>query len=159
VAYVVALDGLPNTTELRGFLRQQLPEYMLPSLFVGLEQLPLTPNGKVDRKALPAPEGRPDLEATYVAPRNDAEIALAEIWREVLRVDRVGVHDNFFELGGDSISSIRVVSRIRQAFETELPLRAVFVAPTIAELAEQVEMMAIEAILGARGTDDSRVEA
>jgi acyl-coenzyme A synthetase/AMP-(fatty) acid ligase/acyl carrier protein len=155
LAYLVPTDGLvPSTAELRAFLRERLPEYMLPAVFMELAALPLTPNGKVDRKALPAPEGRPELEAVYVAPRDEAEAMLADIWAEVLRLDKVGIHDNFFELGGDSISSIRVISRVRQAFEAEIPIRALFEAPTIAQLAEQVELSAIDAILAARGASE-----
>src|SRR5207237_8860941 len=111
---------------------------MLPAAFVDLPALPLTSSGKVDRKALPAPEGRPDLETAYVAPRDVAEAALAEIWSAVLGLGQVGVHDNFFELGGDSISSMPAVSRIRQFFGAEVPVRALFLAPTIAQLAEHV---------------------
>ncbi len=136
VAYVVPEgETAPGVTELRHFLKEKLPDYMVPSAFVVLEALPLTPSGKVDRKALPAPEqARPDLESDFVAPRTDKEQVLAEIWAQVLGLDRVGVHDNFFELGGDSILSIQVVARANQA-GLQLTPRQIFEHPTIAELA------------------------
>jgi amino acid adenylation domain-containing protein/non-ribosomal peptide synthase protein (TIGR01720 family) len=117
VAYLVAASGVaePATADLRAFLTRTLPDYMVPSAFVALEALPLSPNGKLDRKALPAPDLNAAAAAGYVAPRTEAEAALAQIWAEVLGVERVGIEDNFFELGGDSILSIQVVSRARQA--------------------------------------------
>jgi amino acid adenylation domain-containing protein len=158
VAYVVAQPGARVESDvLRGRLRHQLPEYMLPAAFVELDALPLTSSGKVDQRALPTPDWQEE-RAAYEAPRDDTELALAEIWAEVLGLDQLGVHDNFFELGGDSISSIRVLSRIRQAFEAEIPVRTLFLAPTIAQLAEHVESIAIDAILAARGDNDLRVE-
>src|SRR5207249_2521877 len=117
------------------WLKQTLPDYMVPQAFVTLDELPLTPSGKVDRKALPAPDGAPELESAYVAPRTPVEETLARIWSEVLGVERVGVEDNFFELGGDSILSIRVISRLRTAFGAEISPRALFTNPTIAGLA------------------------
>jgi amino acid adenylation domain-containing protein len=137
VAYVV---GAVEADALRAHLRQSLPEYMVPAAFVGLEALPLTPNGKLDVRALPAPE-LASAEDRYVAPRTPAEEVLAEIWAEVLRLERVGVNDNFFELGGHSLLAIRVVSRVRAVFGVELPLRALFEGPTVAELAVRVEEM------------------
>ncbi|MGE3817684.1 MAG: amino acid adenylation domain-containing protein, partial [Nitrospiraceae bacterium] len=133
VGYLVAGEPVASP-ELREFLRSRLPEYMVPAAYVVLDKLPLTPNGKVDRKALPAPEeGR--VESTgYEAPRTELEAALAAIWREVLGVERVGIHDNFFELGGDSILSIQVVSRVRQQGIALTP-RQLFQHQTIAELA------------------------
>jgi amino acid adenylation domain-containing protein/thioester reductase-like protein len=125
---------------LRTFLRGKLPEYMVPSAFVTLDGLPLSPNGKVDRKALPVPEGaRPELEEAYVAPATPVEQALAELWTEVLGLERVGTQDNFFELGGHSLLATQVISRVRKTLQVELPLRALFEAPTIAALAERVE--------------------
>ncbi|MCL5958373.1 MAG: amino acid adenylation domain-containing protein, partial [Chloroflexi bacterium] len=147
VAYLVPQNGAagkdsavekaaPSVDELRSFLRDTLPDYMIPSVFVVLEALPLTPNGKIDRQALPAPDGaRPELDHAFVAPRNPAEQALAGIWARLLGVDRVGVHDNFFALGGDSILSIQVVARAKQAGVHLMP-RHIFQHPTIAELAE-----------------------
>jgi acyl carrier protein len=135
VAYVV---GEASGAELRAFVRSKLPEYMVPSAFVALAALPLTANGKIDRRALPAPEGRPEQERAYVAPRTPVEEVLAGIWAEVLRLDRVGVQDNFFDLGGHSLLATQVVSRLREAFSVELPLRALFETPTIMDLAEAI---------------------
>jgi acyl carrier protein len=102
--------------------------------------LPLTPNGKVDRRALPTPEkARPDLESAFVAPRNPVEEKLAEIVAQLLRIESPGIHDNFFELGGHSLLATQLISRLRNAFQVELPLRSVFTSPTIAELAEAIE--------------------
>jgi amino acid adenylation domain-containing protein len=137
VAYVV---GAVETDALREHLRGSLPDYMVPGAFVRLESLPLTPNGKLDRKALPAPEYEADTER-YVAPRTPVEEVVAGIWAEVLRLERVGVHDNFFDLGGHSLLATRMASRIRAAFSVELPLRALFEGPTVAELAARVEEM------------------
>jgi len=119
---------------LRGYLGRRLPEAMVPSSFVVLESLPKTPSGKVDRRALPEPETLRDSVRAYVAPRTAEESALAGIWAELLRAERVGVHDNFFELGGDSILSIQVVSRARQA-GLQLAPRAIFDHQTVADLA------------------------
>jgi amino acid adenylation domain-containing protein/non-ribosomal peptide synthase protein (TIGR01720 family) len=135
VAYVVAHEEAPTTTELRSHLLETLPGYMVPSAFVALDALPLTPNGKLDRAALPAPEGRPELEGAYVAPRSPAEEILAGIWSDVLGLERVGVDDNFFELGGHSLIATQVVARVRAALGVELPLRRLFEAPTVAALA------------------------
>jgi acyl carrier protein len=137
VAYVA---GEVAADELREHLRGRLPEHMLPGAIVRLDELPLTANGKLDRKALPAPELGP-AEERYVAPRTPVEEVLAGIWAEVLRLERVGVHDNFFELGGHSLLATRVASRIREVFAIELPLRALFEGPTVAELAGGVEEM------------------
>jgi amino acid adenylation domain-containing protein/non-ribosomal peptide synthase protein (TIGR01720 family) len=119
---------------LRSFLSQRLPEYMVPSAFVHLAALPLTSHGKVDRKALPAPDSRPELAQSFVAPRDEVERKLASIWATVLRLERVGVHDNFFQLGGDSISSLQVISRARQQ-GLHLSPKQLFQHQTIAELA------------------------
>jgi amino acid adenylation domain-containing protein len=141
VAYVAKAEGAaPEARELGAYLKQRLPAYMLPSAFVMLDAMPLTPNGKLDRKALPAPEGRPEVGA-YVAPQTLNEDALAAIWADVLKLDRVGLEDSFFELGGHSLLATRVVARIRDIFEVEVPLRALFEAPTVRLLAERVEEM------------------
>jgi acyl-coenzyme A synthetase/AMP-(fatty) acid ligase/acyl carrier protein len=137
VAYVV---GEAKGEGLREHLRRTLPGHMVPAAVVVLDRLPLTPNGKLDRKALPAPE-LASREETYVAPRTPVEEVLAGIWAEVLRLERVGVEESFFELGGHSLLATRVVSRIRAVFGVELPLRALFEAPKIAELAGRVEEM------------------
>ncbi|HEV3049057.1 MAG TPA: condensation domain-containing protein, partial [Longimicrobium sp.] len=137
VAYVV---GAAEADALRAHVGRSLPDYMVPSAFVSLDALPLTPNGKLDRKALPAPELAP-AEEKYVAPRTPVEEVLVGIWAEVLRLDRVGVEESFFELGGHSLLATRVVSRVRELFAVELPLRALFEGPTVAELARRVEEM------------------
>ncbi|MDY7076204.1 MAG: amino acid adenylation domain-containing protein, partial [Chloroflexota bacterium] len=140
VAYVVPEDETrPDVGELRAFLKESLPAYMVPPAFVVLEAMPLTPNGKVDRRALPAPDGtRPDLDETFVAPRTPEEEILAGIWSQVLGVERVGVYDDFFDLGGHSLLATRLASRVREAFQVELPLRDLFETPTVAQLAEIV---------------------
>ncbi|MCP4661147.1 MAG: non-ribosomal peptide synthetase, partial [bacterium] len=144
VAYVVS-DPMsapqpPTVGELQGFVKETLPDYMVPAAFVFLESLPLTPNRKVDRRALPAPDaGRPHLATTFVAPASAAEKALAEIWAEVLGREQVGVNDSFFELGGHSLSLMQVIARIRKLFGVEIPLRTFFEAPTVAALAPRVE--------------------
>jgi amino acid adenylation domain-containing protein len=130
VAYVV---GEATAPELKRALGERLPEYMVPSSFVFLESLPQTPNGKVDRKALPAPERR---EEGYAAPRTPVEELLAGIWSEVLGLERVGREDHFFERGGHSLLAVQVVSRVREVFGVELPVRRLFEAPTLGALAE-----------------------
>jgi amino acid adenylation domain-containing protein len=139
VAYVVAQQGeAPEPNALRVHLKKSLPDYMEPSAFVTLAALPLTPNGKVDRTALPAPEGRPEI-AAYAGPRTPIEEALVGIWCEVLRLDRVGVHDNFFDLGGNSLLTIRLVARVREAFDVDLPLPTFFEATNLSVLAERID--------------------
>jgi acyl carrier protein len=124
--------------QLRAYLEERLPEFMNPSAWMVLRQLPLTANGKVDRRALPAPQSRPEEMGEYVAPRTDLERALAEIWAEVLRVDQVGVHDNFFEIGGHSLLATRVVTHISHVLDIDLPLRSIFDKPTIEALSDCV---------------------
>jgi acyl-coenzyme A synthetase/AMP-(fatty) acid ligase/acyl carrier protein len=140
VAYIVpkAPPG-PNASELRRFLANKLPEYMIPTTFIALDALPLTDTMKVDRKALPKPKGlRPEIAASYALPRNSIEEALVKIWAEVLEIDQVGVHDNFFELGGDSLSATRIISRVVQAFALELSVKTFFDSPTVAKMAEVI---------------------
>ncbi len=141
VAYIVPAEArAPSADILRDFLKLRLPDYMVPSVFVSLPALPLTANGKVDRKALPAPEDvRPGLQNTYVAPRNDTERELATIWSTVLGAGEVGMNDNFFDLGGHSLLATQVVSRMRQVFQTEIPLASIFQSPTVAGLAAAVD--------------------
>ena len=135
-----------DSLQLREFLRTKLPEYMVPSIFVNLESLPLTPNGKVDRKALPQPsQARPDLRAPYVAPRTQLEKELAEVCAQVLGLEdqQVGVHDNFFDLGGHSLLGTRLVFLLREKYGLEaaqLPLRALFEQPTVANLARIIDV-------------------
>jgi amino acid adenylation domain-containing protein len=145
-AYYVAAEGqAASVGNLRAALREELPDYMIPSYFVLLPALPLTPNGKVDRKALPAPGGgRPELGREYVAPEGEVQEKLASIWAEVLRVERVGAMDNFFELGGHSLMATQVLSRVEEAFDVELPLRSMFNSPTMAGLAETIVQKGLE---------------
>jgi len=134
VGYVVTAEPAPEAAALRGYLQQRLPEHMVPSALVTLAALPLTPNGKVDREALPAPTVTRSTQAAFVAPRSPLELQLAEVWRQVLSVDRVGVHDDFFSLGGHSLLVLQVVSGARGA-GLHLEVRQVFEHPTIAGLA------------------------
>lgn len=136
VAYAAAKqDGELSANELRNYLTEKLPEYMVPSVFVLLDSLPLTPNGKVDRQALPdADLAGSSLAETFVAPQTPVEEILAIIWRELLRVETIGMNDNFFRMGGHSLLATQVISRIRELLLVDLPLRALFEAPTIAEL-------------------------
>ncbi|MEG5016670.1 MULTISPECIES: amino acid adenylation domain-containing protein [unclassified Microcoleus] len=136
VAYLVLnQDKLPSISNLRAYLQEKLPEYMVPAAFMTLESLPLTPNGKVDRKALPAPDrDRPELEEAFAAPSTAIEKILAEIWAQVLGLEQVGIDDNFFELGGDSILSIQVISKANQA-GLRLTPKQLFQHQTIAQLA------------------------
>ena len=137
VAYIVATEKPgPTVSELRSFLSHKLPEYMLPSTFIMLDELPLTGNGKLDRRALPEPDKtRPDLEASFVAPRTQEEKILAGIWADVLGIKSVGVHDDFFELGGHSMLATQIVSRVRRTFQIEFPLHKLFSSPTVAQMA------------------------
>jgi amino acid adenylation domain-containing protein len=147
VAYVVLqTEQAPTISELRDFLEDKLPNYMVPSAFVVLDTLPLTPNGKLDRLALPGPAlARPELDTNFVAPRTPVEEVLAGIWEEVLGLERVGVHDDFFELGGHSLLVVQVVTRLNRHFGVELPLRALFEEPTVGGLALAVTQIKAEA--------------
>ncbi|HSP79980.1 MAG TPA: amino acid adenylation domain-containing protein, partial [Myxococcaceae bacterium] len=139
VAYVVG-EGL-DTSALREFLHQRLPEYMVPSAFVVLESLPLTPNGKVDRKALPAPDGSALVRQASRPPETEVEKKLAAIWAEVLHVEQVGAEDDFFALGGHSLLATQVVSRVRSTFGVELSLRALFETRTVSGLAQRLQSL------------------
>jgi acyl carrier protein len=140
VGYVVLKENSAvRNHELRNFLRQKLPDYMIPSAFIVLESLPLTPNGKIDRRALPEPDlERPDFDNSFVRPRTPIEELLAGFWCEILGLKEVGVNDNFFELGGHSLLATQVISRLRNAFQVQIPLRSLFEYPTIAGLAIQI---------------------
>jgi amino acid adenylation domain-containing protein len=142
VAYLTADGaGAPSAHDLRAFLRAKLPDYMVPLGFVVLDALPLSPNGKVARQSLPEAEiVRAEPEAGFVAPRTPTEELVAEVWAKVLGVERVGVQDNFFDLGGHSLLGTQVISRLAQAFHVELPLRRLFETPTVAGLAECIEV-------------------
>ncbi|WP_240528921.1 non-ribosomal peptide synthetase, partial [Streptomyces humi] len=143
VAYVVPSrpgEDVPSSAELRDRVRGVVPEYMVPSLFVGLAALPLTPNGKIDRAALPEPEGlRSGLEGAYLLPATATEELLAGIWAQVLGVDRVGALDGFFDLGGHSLLATQIVSRVREVFAVEIPLAALFDQPTVRGLAAVID--------------------
>ncbi len=141
---------------LRDHLQERLPEHMVPSSFVLLDALPLTPSGKLDRRALPAPEqSRPELARPYVAPRTPTEETLVRIWQEVLKLDRVGIEDDLFEIGGHSLLATQIVARVRQTFQIDLPLRALYDARTISSLAvlvvqrqaEQTDAATLEQLL------------
>ncbi len=141
VSYVVENDhGATSVGELRGYLQTRLPDHMIPSSFIFLDTLPLTANGKLDRKALPAPDemqhGRRDEQAL---PGTAVEELLSHLWTDVLGMESIGVHDDFFELGGHSLLATQLLSRVREGFHVELPLRVLFESPTIAQLASQVE--------------------
>ena len=146
VAYVVAASqSTPGAGELRDYLKERLPEYMVPSAFVMLDQMPLTPNGKIDRRALPAPDTtRPEMTHRFVAPRNATEEALAGIVAKVLNLQQVGVEDDFFELGGHSLLATQVISRLREALNVELRLREIFEHPTIGELAQVISQLQLQ---------------
>ena len=138
-AYIVSKTETLTSSELRQFLKGNLPEYMIPAAFVILKALPLTPNGKVDRRILPKPETTNlALETAFVAPGTALEAKLAEIWCTVLHREQVGIYDNFFELGGHSLLITSVISRIQEHFSIVLPLRSLFTAPTIAELSQLI---------------------
>ena len=144
VAYLMPADGTaPDTGELRQYLRQKLPEHMVPAAFVPMEAFPRNSSGKVDRSALPLPEQRASTAGqSYVAPRTALEQLLAGIWSEVLGLERIGVDDDFFALGGHSLVATRVVSRLENALAVELPVRVLFEAPTVSGLAERITLMA-----------------
>ncbi|MGB9178315.1 MAG: amino acid adenylation domain-containing protein [Pyrinomonadaceae bacterium] len=137
VAYIVPVqEQQPTVSELRGFLKEKLPEYMVPSIFTFLERLPLTPSGKIDRRALPRTDGlRPELEAAYVPPQTEAQRSIATIWQAVLRIEQVGVHDNFFDLGGHSLLVAEVRSKLLEVFQREVSMLDLFKYPTIDALA------------------------
>jgi acyl carrier protein len=142
VAYVVAEKGMvPTIGDLRDHVQERLPDHMVPFSFIMLDQLPLTPNGKIDRRALPAPDNaRPELDGIFVAPRTPTEERLGVIWEGVLGIKGIGVYDNFFEMGGHSLMATQLISRIREAFSVELPVKVFFTGdPTIARLADEIE--------------------
>lgn len=141
VAYVCAeQEPVPTTTDLRKFLAEKLPEHMVPAIFVLLSRFPLLPNGKIDRRALRLSElTRPELGNAFVAPRGPVEEFLAEIWAQILDIELVGIDDDFFALGGHSLLATQLMSRVREAFQVEIPLRRLFEAPTVAGLAESIE--------------------
>jgi amino acid adenylation domain-containing protein len=140
LAYWVAQQQpAPSNNELRAHLAEKLPDYMIPAIFMELEQLPLNSNGKIDRRALPVPDHtRPKLENRFVPPQSPLEEIVAEIWTSLLKIEQVGIHDNFFELGGHSLQIIQVLSRIEMIFRVQLSPRTMFETPTIAELSQTI---------------------
>ncbi|MCP4659361.1 MAG: AMP-binding protein, partial [bacterium] len=156
-AYVVSGgDPPPTVSELRRFLKQGLPDYMVPAVFVHLDELPLNNNNKVDRRRLPAPTAGAVAEREVVAPATPIEETLAEIFRRVTGTERVGADDDFFELGGHSLVATQVVSRVRDTFEIELPLRVLFETPVVHELALLLEE---ELIARVEALSETEVEA
>ena len=140
---------------LRAHLAGRLPEYMVPSAYVRLEQMPLTPNGKVDRKVLPAPEGGAYAQRSYEPPQGETEEVLANLWQEVLGVERVGRHDHFFELGGHSLLAMRLQSRIWKVFGVELPMGTLFASPVLTQLAEALTAAGISQRTGFNSFDQA----
>jgi amino acid adenylation domain-containing protein len=142
VAYVVSRENdVPGTDVLRAFLRERLPEHMVPSQFVYLDALPLTPNGKVDRKALPAPSRGSLGIGKGGAPRTKTETAVAAIWTELLKVDGIGIHEDFFDLGADSLTATTLVAQLRATFDVDLSLASLFERPTITGVAEVIDLV------------------
>ena len=129
-------EEILTPTILRKFLKEQLPHYMIPSVFVLMEKLPLTPNGKIDRKSLPAPAASAEVPSEYIAPRDSLEQSLADIWAKVLKMERVGIHDDFFDLGGHSLLAVRVIAEFEKLSDRRLPLAMLLQAPTIAGVAD-----------------------
>ncbi len=138
VAYYTASENI-NKGELRNYLQNVLPEFMVPGYYVQLEKMPLTPNGKIDRKALPDISGQDVIKKEYTAPRTETEEILVSIWQEVLKVDRIGVTDNFFELGGHSLIVGQVINRVNKYFDVSINIKEIFMSPTIEVLALNIE--------------------
>ncbi|MCX2479527.1 amino acid adenylation domain-containing protein [Pedobacter sp. MC2016-15] len=135
LAYLVSANGTENTVEVRKYLEEQLPDYMIPSAFVWMQDLPKTSSGKVDKKALPAPERkRPELSVLYLAPKTPDEKKIAAAWASVLELDTVGINDNFFELGGNSLLALKTVSLLRSAHHMELPITKLYQFPSISQI-------------------------
>ena len=139
VAYIVLNEEIIATGELRDFLKQKLPDYMMPAAFVMLESIPLTPNGKVDRRALPAPDMAVISSVNFIPPCTPTQEILAKLWSEILNLEQVGIYNNFFELGGHSLLATQVISRLRALFGLDLPLRRLFEEPTVAALADSID--------------------
>jgi acyl carrier protein len=127
--------------QLREYLKSRLPDYMIPPTWITLQHLPLTQNGKVDRRALPAPQGRPDEMGEYIPPRTEVECDLADLWGQLLQVDQVGLQDNFFELGGHSLHGMKMVAKVAEHFMVHLPVIAIFQYPTVQQMAKVVESL------------------
>src|SRR5690606_3657772 len=139
VAYYTTDDSDSiEKSSLREYLQTKLPEYMVPGYFVELDQVPLTSNGKTDRKALPSVSGEDIIRKEYVAPRNETEAKLAEIWQEVLGIDKVGITDNFFELGGHSLMGIKLIHSINESFQVKIGIGQIFEFSTIEQLGKLI---------------------
>jgi len=139
VAYYVN-SGVVEETKLRSFLKLQFPDYMIPVQFIPIDRVPLTINGKVDRSELPEPDAiRPVQETPYVAAQTEFEEIVQSIWSEVMQIDKIGIYDNFIEIGGDSLTGIRIISRLKEDFELDLPVNLIFQKPTIAQVAKHIE--------------------
>ncbi len=138
VCYVVPRQQRAlSVNELREYLKDKLPVYMIPSMFISIENFPLTPNGKLDRSKLPAP--KPTFNESVVSARTEIEELVAQVWRDVLKLDTIGIHENFFELGGHSLLAVQIISRLRGIFDKDVPIPAIFDTPTIAGLATTIE--------------------
>lgn len=140
VAYLVMKEGEKlNISEIRHYLKDKLPDYMIPSVFMQVDKMPQTPNGKIDRKALPAPEkDRSALDNVYVPPQSDLENSLVKIWSQLLKIDQVGMEDNFFDLGGHSLLVVQMMSALKEQLNLELSITKIFQYPTIRDLAKNV---------------------
>src|SRR5215831_1998769 len=145
IAYIVPEGTAPLAEDLRAYLRSRLPEFMVPAILVFMESLPLSSNGKVNLRALPAPQYTRAEERVYVAPRNETEEQIRRIWMEVLRIAEVGINDDFFMLGGHSLLATQVIARMRKSFQCDLPLRAIFEKPTVADLATLIRQAPVSA--------------
>jgi amino acid adenylation domain-containing protein len=158
IAYIVSTQQARATDqELKSYLREKLPEYMVPSVFIHLDLLPLTPNGKVDRNALPAPDPVQHRRLdSYVGPRTVIEAVLSEIWGEVLKVERVGVEDNFFDLGGHSLLGTRLIDKLGREFQIEIPLQVLFECPTVQSMARRIRKIKSDSALDRRSTSAHR---
>jgi acyl carrier protein len=158
VGYLVAAGAdEPSPDVLRDFLKQKLPEHMVPSVFVTLPMLPLTPNGKVDRKQLPAPAGgRAKAGSNFIAPSAGPEQAIAAIWRDILNTDPIGVDDNFFDFGGHSLQVVQVQNRLREALGIDVPVLKLFQFPTIRALGRYIAEQ--QAAPGAAGSFRDQIE-
>ncbi|MFJ3793953.1 phosphopantetheine-binding protein, partial [Kitasatospora sp. NPDC090091] len=155
IAYLATPPDTDATTDrIREWLRERLPDHMVPTTLITLDELPRTVGGKTDRTRLPDPDGhRPDLAHAYTPPRNPTEQTIADVWREVLQLDRIGIHDNFFDLGGHSLLATRVAIRMRTAFGSDIGVRTLFDRPTVARLATAVEEQLTREIAAMTGED------
>jgi acyl carrier protein len=146
VAYVVPTDPSLDKRELRRAVREQLPEYMVPGAFTYLHAIPLTPNGKIDKAALPAPVPEAADPEGEAAPAGSMEAMVAEIWKEVLDLSDIDIRANFFDLGGHSLLATRIAARLREELGVDIPVRVVFEAPTVVELADRVLALAVDGV-------------